>query len=67
MTTVRAALVSLVIAWPEVAAACGVCMSAQDGTREAYYGTTVLLILVPAIALGAIGWWLSRAAKRRQI
>lgn len=48
-------------AWPQMAAACAVCLSATDGTREAYYGTTALLIAFPLLLVGSITAWLYRA------
>ena len=49
------------VAWPRIAGACSVCLSATDGTREAYYGTTALLIAFPLLLVGSITAWLYRA------
>lgn len=53
------------VAWARVVEACSVCVSATDGTREAYYGTTALMMLVPFAALAVIAFWLRRAAGRQ--
>jgi cbb3-type cytochrome oxidase subunit 3 len=39
------------------------CLSAAEGTREAYYGTTALMMALPFLLIGAIAWWLRRAAR----
>ncbi|UCE85841.1 MAG: hypothetical protein JSU66_16175 [Deltaproteobacteria bacterium] len=49
-----------------VGRACSSCLSGADGTREAYYGTTLLLIVVPFAALGVLVFWLRRAAQRAE-
>jgi hypothetical protein len=48
------------------AAACSSCFTATEATRRAYYGTTLLLIIVPFALAGALGLWLRRAARRSQ-
>jgi hypothetical protein len=57
-------VLTLLIARVDPASACAVCLSYTDGTREAYYGTTALLMLLPFGLLGAILLWLRRAARR---
>jgi hypothetical protein len=49
-----------------VGSACSSCLSAAEGTREAYYGTTLLLIVVPFATLGLLIFWLRRAAQRAE-
>lgn len=44
------------------AEACSVCVSATDETRQAYYVTTVLMMLLPFLLLGGLGYWLRRVA-----
>jgi hypothetical protein len=51
--------------WPDASSACGSCFLESESTREAYYGTTLLLIAVPVLAAAAIGGWLYRASRRR--
>ena len=51
--------------WAQSAEACSVCLSATEATREAYYLTTVLLMLLPFAFLGALVYWLRKAAGRR--
>jgi hypothetical protein len=46
------------------AAACSSCFTATEATRQAYYGTTLLLIVLPFALVGALGLWLRRAARR---
>jgi hypothetical protein len=52
------------LAWTPAATACSSCFVASDAARNAYYLTTVLLILVPFLLLGSILLWLRRAARR---
>jgi hypothetical protein len=62
----RLALATAILALaraPE-AAACSTCFTATEATRQAYYGTTVLLALLPFALAGALGLWLRRAARR---
>ena len=56
-----AALLPARVGW-----ACSSCLSAAEGTREAYYGTTLLLIVVPFLSLGILVLWLRRAAQRAE-
>jgi cytochrome c oxidase assembly protein subunit 15 len=46
--------------------ACSVCISATEETRMAYYGTTVLLILLPLALLATLGGWLWWLARRQR-
>ena len=48
------------------AAACSSCFTATEATRQAYYGTTLLLIVLPVALAGTLGLWLRRAARRSQ-
>jgi len=58
-------LAAAIATWTQSAEACGVCFSATEETREAYYVTTVLLMLLPFVLLGALLFWLRKAAGRR--
>ena len=49
------------------AAACSTCFTATEATRQAYYGTTLLLIVLPFALAGALGLWLRRAARRGRL
>jgi hypothetical protein len=51
-------------AWARTATACAVCLSATDQTRDAYWATTALLVLLPPLLVGAMAIWLRRAARR---
>jgi hypothetical protein len=53
------------LTWAPAAGACATCISATEGTREAYYGTTALLGTLPLLLVGSIGWWLFRASRAR--
>jgi hypothetical protein len=57
------ALAALLASAPE-AAACSSCFTATEATRQAYYGTTLLLIGVPFTLAAALGLWLRRASRR---
>jgi hypothetical protein len=43
--------------------ACSVCFSAKEGSRYAYYGTTVLLSLVPLFMVGFFIRWAFKRVK----
>ena len=55
-----------ILAHAPAAWACSVCLSLTDRAREAYYGTTALLMLIPFLLLGGIFFWLRRAMKRQK-
>jgi hypothetical protein len=55
-----------VLGWAPSALACPSCLSGDEDTRIAYYGTTILLIAVPLLVFGVILGWLRRAARRTQ-
>jgi uncharacterized membrane protein len=59
-------LAALLLLRADAALACAVCLSATDQTREAYYGTTVLLMLLPMLIIGVLGFWLRRAARAQR-
>ncbi len=58
-------LAAAIATWTQSAEACSVCLSATEETREAYYLTTVLLMLLPFVFLGVLLYWLRKAAGRR--
>jgi high-affinity Fe2+/Pb2+ permease len=57
-----AVLLALVLGavWPAVGAACPVCVGGPERNRAAFFGTTVLLSLLPLGMIGAGAWWLAR-------
>jgi hypothetical protein len=59
-----AAAFAATVGWTELAAACSVCLSATDETREAYYATTALLAVLPFALVGGIALWLRHYALR---
>jgi len=64
-TAGQLAAISAVVSSPAAALACPVCFNAASGkVLEAYYLTTVMLIVVPIALLGSIGAWLYRASVR---
>ncbi|MDP3936842.1 MAG: hypothetical protein Q8R92_01755 [Deltaproteobacteria bacterium] len=50
---------------PRAALACAVCFDLTSRARDAYYGTTILLILLPFGILGGLIYWLVRATRRQ--
>jgi len=52
---------------PRTALGCAVCFDLAGKARDAYYGTTILLILLPFGILGGLFYWLRRAARRRSL
>jgi heme/copper-type cytochrome/quinol oxidase subunit 2 len=60
-----ALLAAAIATWAQSAEACSVCLSATEGTREAYYLTTVLMMAIPFVLLGTLLYWLRKAAGRR--
>jgi len=61
-----AAIALGVLGWAPSALACPGCLSGDEDTRIAYYGTTLLLIAVPVLVLGVIIGWLRRAARQSE-
>ena len=51
------------LAWPSLAVACSVCLSATSGERYAYYLTTALLGALPFAMVGGLALWLRKAAR----
>ena len=50
----------LLLALPEAAYACAVCGAAVDRSKSAFFGTTILLSLLPLAMIGAALWWIAR-------
>jgi lipopolysaccharide export LptBFGC system permease protein LptF len=48
------------------AVACSVCLSGGEQTREAYYISTVLMMLSPFLVLGLLIFWLRRMARAQR-
>ncbi len=48
------------------ALACAVCLSGGEQTREAYYISTVLMMLSPFLLLGLLLFWLRRMARAQR-
>jgi hypothetical protein len=47
---------------PAVGDACPVCFSGSDRSRLAFFGTTILMSLLPLGLIGSGLWWLRRRA-----
>lgn len=52
--------VLLALLWPAAAHACAVCGALNDRNRAAFFGTTILLSLLPLGMIGGGVWWLRR-------
>ena len=54
----------LVVQAPKIATACAVCSAGrEDETRTAFLLTTILLSVLPPLAVGGTVWWLVRRAR----
>lgn len=56
------AIVAAGLAWPAAGDACPVCFSGSDRSRLAFFGTTILMSLLPLGMIGSGLWWLRRRA-----
>jgi hypothetical protein len=55
---------ALVLAAPRAGMACAVCLGSQsDLARKAFFGTTMLLTLLPFVLIGGLIWWVRRRAR----
>lgn len=52
--------VALLAILPRLSWACSVCFDARPDGRIAYYGTTLLLTLLPLLLLSGFIWWVYR-------
>jgi hypothetical protein len=58
------ATIALIVQAPRVAAACAVCSAGrEDETRLAFLLTTILLSVLPPLAVGGTVWWIARRAR----
>ncbi|HTY17227.1 MAG TPA: hypothetical protein VMH82_05795 [Myxococcota bacterium] len=56
---------ALLLAAPRAATACAVCFGGQsDLSRKAFFGTTMLLTLLPFVLIGGLIWWVRRRARQ---
>jgi len=53
-----------VVLLPEFAAACSGCFTVRGEERFAFYGTTLLMILVPWSLMAGIAYWIYRAYRK---
>ncbi|MBI1909460.1 MAG: hypothetical protein HYS22_04760 [Deltaproteobacteria bacterium] len=49
--------------FPALALACPSCYWADARNLWAYYGSTILMSLLPLLLLGVLGWWVYRLMK----
>ena len=49
---------------PQALWACSVCFTGREGFMEAFYATTAMLILLPPLLLGSIGYYIYRGYKK---
>lgn len=61
----RASLAAaLVLVAPRAGLACSVCLGSQsDLARKAFFGTTMLLTLLPFVLIGGLIWWVRKRAR----
>ena len=52
---------------PQAAWACSVCFTGREGFMEAFYATTLMLILLPPAILGSIGFYFYKNFKKQQL
>ena len=58
------ALAGAVLLAPPAARACAVCTAGRDDeTAAAFFGTTILLSVLPLVFVGGLVWWLRRRAR----
>jgi lipopolysaccharide export LptBFGC system permease protein LptF len=50
---------------PRLALSCSVCFVAGKENLDAYFGTAILLSLLPFALIGGLGFWLYRQHKAR--
>lgn len=48
------------------AEACPYCFSSVANSLKSYFGTTILLTLLPLVILGGLGWYLRLIAKKKE-
>ena len=60
----KAILTALMLLVPQVLMACSVCFTGREGFMEAFYATTIMLILLPPLLLGSIGYYIYRGYKK---
>ena len=59
------AAAALLAGAPRAAGACAVCLGSQsDLARQAFFGTTMLLTLLPLALIGGLIWWIRRRARQ---
>lgn len=62
---VGALAMALLLAFPDVVAACPVCFSATEENRLAFLATTVALSLLPLGMVGGAGLWIRKKVRDR--
>jgi hypothetical protein len=62
-TWTQAVMLALLTA-PAVANACAVCVAGQRRALMAYFGTAVLLSVLPFVLFGGVAWWFFRQTRK---
>ena len=60
---VALAITALLLLAAQPAFACAVCFDATSQARDAFFGTTILLSLMPLAMIGGLVYWIWRRAK----
>ena len=56
-----------IVAWPQLARACAVCMSGrEDEVQFAFVATTAFLSVLPLMLIGGVVWWLRRRLREME-
>lgn len=63
---IAACVTALLVAAPAAAHACAVCGGYADRNRAAFFGTTVLLSLLPLGMIGGALWWVRKTVLRHE-
>lgn len=64
MNSLKALLTISMLVFPQALWACSVCFTGREGFMEAFYATTAMLILLPPMLLGSIGYYIYRGFKK---
>ncbi len=57
-------ITTLFLLLPQAVMACSVCFTGREGFMEAFYATTIMLIVLPPVLLGSIGFVIYRGYKK---
>ena len=60
-------LVLAALLLPSSGMACSVCFTGREGFMEAFYATTIMLIVLPPMILGSIGYFFYKSIKKARL